>query len=809
MRGLSYDLRHASRALLRSPGYTVVALLTLAIGIGANTAIFSVVNSVLLKPLAFPEPQALVRVYEGSPGVRGTASPPNFMDWQRDNAVFAGMAAYARTAAALTGRGDAKRIAGAAVTAGYFPVLGQAPLLGRTISATETGAGQERVAVLGHALWQREFAGDPGIVGRTVQLEGRDYAVIGVMPAGFEYPAGAELWVPLTFSEEELATQRGAHYLDVIARLRQGIALEEAASQMAAIAQVLEARYPESNTGATIAVRDLRDSIVGDVRPGLLILLGAVGFVLLIACVNVANLLLARTAARQRELAVRKALGAARGRLVGHVLTESVLLAVAGGIAGTLLAMFGLRVLLALPVEGMPRLADTRLDLTVLCFTAAVSMLTGILFGLLPAVRAGMTPHLTAALKSGGPAVTTDRAGGRTRGALVVTETALAVLLLTGAGLLLKSFVELQRVDPGFNPSGVLTFDMALPSARYPEPGQSRAFFSELNRRVETLPGVESVAGVFGLPFTGFNYTISVEELDGGPGYTGPADTRYTQVRIVTPAYFRTMGMRLLKGRTLADTDRASAPPVVVVNESAAALLWPAGDPLGHTFELGTTLGLGGARVGGTVVGVVADIKHSSLADDAPPEIYAAHAQFPVDFMSVVVRSSVPPGSLIPVIRNEVREIDPALPLDQVRTMEERLAASLALPRFYMLLLAIFAAAALILAAVGIYGVLAYAVRQRSNEIGIRRALGAQSADVLRMVVAKAMLLAGGGLFAGLLASFALTRILSGFLYGVGATDPLTFAAVAVLLGGVALLSSLIPARRAARLDPVVALRNE
>jgi putative ABC transport system permease protein len=804
-----HDLRYAVRSLLKSPGFTIVAVLTLAIGIGANTAIFSVVNAVLLKPLPLPEPGELVRVYELNEGQPWTASPPNFVDLRRENSVFEEMAAYTGTAAALTGDGEAKRVAGSVVTAGFFPVLGTTPMLGRAISPADTVTGQDRVVVLSHDLWQRHFRADPAIVGRSVRLEGRDHTVIGVMPPGFDYPAGAELWAPLAFSEEDLTTQRGAHYLKVIARLAPGVTVDQASAQMAAIGRVLELRYPDTNTGVSASAVGLRDALVGDVRPALLILLGAVGFVLLVACANVANLLLARTAGRRRELAVRSALGAGRDRLVRHVLTESVLLALAGAAAGLLLAVLGLQLLLTLPVEDVPRLERTELDGAVLGFTVAVSMFTGVLFGLLPALKAGSTRDLTGALKAGGSAVAGDRARGCTRGALVVAEMALAVLLLTGAGLLLKSFVELQRVDPGFNPRGVLTFDMALPGARYPEPHQARTFFAELKQRINALPGVESVAGVFGLPLSRFNYVMSVEKVDGGPAYKTPGEEPYTQVRIVTPEYFHTMEIPLLAGRALAESDRAGTQPVVVVNESAAKLLWPGDDPLGHTFELGTTLGIGGARVGGTVVGVVADIKHDGLSEPSRPAVFAVHSQFPVDFMSMTVRTSVPPQSLIAAIREEVRAMDSELPFDQVRTMEQRLSESVAQPRFYMSLLGIFAAAALILAAIGIYGVMSHSVRNRTNEIGVRRAVGADAGDVVAMVLKQAMKLAVGGLVLGLLAAFLLTRVLSGLLFGVSATDPGTFIGVALLLAAVAIAASYIPARRATRVDPMIALREE
>lgn len=809
MGDIRHDLRHAWRALLKNPGFTLVALLTLAIGIGANTAIFSVVNAVLLKPLPFPEADRLVRVYEGTTGGLETASPPNFADWRNENTAFDEMGAYVMTMAAVSGAGEARRLTGSAVTAGFFPVLASPPLLGRTISAADAVEGRHHVVVLSHALWQRQYHGDPEILGRTLRLDGRDHTVIGIMRPDFAYPAPAAFWVPLPFSETDLATQRGAHYLDVIARLAPGITIEEASSQMAAIADVLEARHPDTNTGSSAGVIGMKDALVGEVRPALLMLLGAVGFVLLIACGNVANLLLARMAARRRELAVRNALGAGRHRLVRLVLTESVLLSIGGGVAGVLLAMLGLEVLLALPIQGVPRLEHVRLDFSVLAFTAAVSLFTGLLFGLLPALKACLVSDLTAALKSGGAAATTDREGGRTRRALVVAEMALAVLLLFGAGLLLRSFIELQSVDPGFNAQAVLTFDIALPSARYPEPQQARAFFAELQQQVATLPGVEGVGSVFGLPLSGFNYVISVERMDGAPAYDRPGNERYTQVRVVTPSYFQVMEIPLLAGRMLTDQDRAGAGPAVLVNESAAKLLWPGRDPLAHELELGTTLGVGAMRVGGPVVGVVADVRHAGLDAHARPEVYVTHSQFPVDLLSVVVRTSVPPQSLVPAIRERLHAIDSELPFDDVRTMEQRVAASVAQPRLTMFLLGIFALAALFLAAIGIYGVLAYAVRQRSNEIGVRRALGAPASHVMRMVVGQAMTLAGAGLVIGLLAAFGVTRLLTGFLYGVSATDPATVAVVTVLLAMVALLASVGPARRAVRLDPMKALREE
>jgi predicted permease len=494
---------------------------------------------------------------------------------------------------------------------------------------------------------------------------------------------------------------------------------------------------------------------------------------------------------------------------VRHVLAESLLLALLGGIAGVLIALLTLQLLPMLEVVGLPRLEQAELDSAVLLFATASSLFTALLFGALPAGRAASTADITGALKSSGGAITADRAGGRTRAALIIAEVALAVLLLAGAGLLLKSFVELQRVDPGFNPSGVLTFNMPLPSARYAEPQQSRAFFAELNRRIEALPGVEATASVFGLPLSGFSYIITVETLDGVPAYDSPGNERLTQVRVVTPQYFNVMQIPLRAGRELSDRDRADTQPVVVVNESAAELLWPGANPLGRTFELGTTLGAGGGSAGGTVVGVVADIKHNGLGSETQPEVFFAHDQFPVDTISMTVRTSVPPESLIAPIREQVREMDSELPLDRVVTLEQSLSESVAQPRFYTLLLGIFAAVALVLAAIGIYGVMTYSVRNRTSEIGVRLALGAESNDVLGMVLTQAMKLALGGLILGLFAAFLLTRVLSGLLYGVSATDPVTFFGVAMLLATVALLASYIPARRATRVDPMTALREE
>jgi putative ABC transport system permease protein len=809
MSELLHDIRYAVRSLKKSTGFTLVTVLTLALGIGANTAIFGVVDAVLLETLPAPEPDELVQVFETSESEKWTVSPPNFTDWRAQSTVFEEMAAHYADSFALSGGGAAESVLGEWVTAGFFRVLGREPLLGRAFTPADTVVGRDRVVVLSHALWQRRFGGRPDVLGRSIELEGESRTVVGVMPPGFAFPAEAELWVPLAFTPEDLGTQRGAHYLDVLARLRDGVTIEQASTELTLIARRLEAQYPDTNAGAGVAVVGLQEALTGGVRPALLILLGAVGLVLLIACANVANLLLARAAERRRELALRSALGAGSGRILRAGLTESLVLALLGGAAGLALALAALEVLVASPPAGVPRIEDARIDLTVLGFTLGLSLLTGLLFGLAPAVKAARTADLGRALREGGAGSVGGSARSRGRNALVVAEMALAVLLLVGAGLLLKSFVELQVVDSGFDPQGVLSFHVSLPETRYPEPRQSRAFFAGLLERIRSLPGVDGAAGVFGLPLSGFSYSMSVEVLDGAPAYERPGEEKSTQLRVVTPGYFDVMRIPLVAGRPLTERDREEAPLAVVVNESAARLLWPDDAPLGHTLELATAFGLGGPRAGGTVVGVVRDIRHRGPREASRPEVFLAHAQFPVDFMSVTVRTSVPPESLVNPIRGELQQLDPELPMDSIRTMEQRLADSIAEPRFYMLLLSAFAASALFLASIGIYGVIAYAVKNRVAEIGIRRALGARAGDVVRMVVGGAVALALGGLAAGLLAALALTRILSGLLYGVSATDPLTFAGVAIVLLAVALLASFIPARRAARVDPMTALREE
>jgi putative ABC transport system permease protein len=808
MNTLLQDIRYAARRLARSPGFTAMVVLVLALGIGGTAITFGVVDAVLLRPLAFPRSAELVRVFSTwEEGVKGSVSPPDFEDWRAQNRSFAELAAINEGSFALTGDGPAEQIPGSAVTGGFFAVMGVRPLLGRTMTPADDAFDGPKVAVLGYTLWRRRFGGDSSIVGRPVRLDGETYTVLGVMPAGFAYPDGSELWLPQRFSAAELSTQRGAHYLDVVGRLRPGVTLAAADRDIRQIAANLTQAYPRSNAHSGAGVTSLRDAMVGDVRAPLLILLGAVGVVLLIACTNVAGLLVVRGIGREREIAIRTALGAGRGRLIRALLVESVALAVLGGLTGTLLAVWGTDVIAGVSGLGIPLLAQTRVDAGVLAFTGVLTLATALLFGLLPAWQTAAAGGLAARLHAEGRGTTGSRL--RTRNMLVVAQTALAVLLLIGAGLLIKSFARLQRVDPGFDPQHVLTFGIALPDAAYPKPEQSALFYQQLTERLEALPGVRSAGAVFGLPLTGFGYSISLFELDGRVLSQEDQNRRSVQVRVVTPDYFRAMGMRIRRGRGVTAGDRAGAPPVIVLNEAAAHYIWPGEDPLGHRLTIGTRLGLGGERVGGEVIGVIGDIRERSLAQPARPTIFMAHAQFPTGFMGVAIRSAGDPLTLTEPARAALAATDPNVPLFRLRSMQQLVDANVAQPKAYTLLLTIFALVAITLAGVGLYGVLSQSVVQRGRELGVRMALGASARDVVALVLGQGVQLAAAGVALGLATAFAATRALQSLLFGVRAQDPVTFAVVGGGLFLVALFASLLPARRATRVDPMEALRAE
>ena len=802
---LRQDLAYGVRRLRQAPGFSLIAIATLALGIGANGAIFSVVNAVLLRPLPFGEPGRLVRVsqvWEGRPVVY---SPQNFLDVQAAARSFESLAACDSGWWHLTGRGRPVRLEGAEVSASFFDLLQVRPLLGRAFAPGENEPGHRKVTVIGYALWRDRFGGDPAVIGQTVQLDRDPYIVIGVAPAGFSFPEGVEVWTPMEYDARFRTNSRGAWYLTVIGRLREGVAVAQAKAEVATIADRLARQYPDADAGLGGTVEPLRDALVRDSWTALLVLLGAVGLVLLIACVNVANLLLALVAARETELAVRTALGAGRARLVRQLLTESMVLALLGGLAGILVAAFSLDALLGLQPQGIPRLAEVRLDRTVLAFSAALSVLTGLVFGSFPALQ--MTRRATAqGLREGSRGVLGGR-GHRLRGGLVIGQMALAMVLLAGAGLLLRSFERLRHVPPGFRTDSALTFRISLPESAYKEDAPRVGFYRELLAQLSALPGVRSAGAVMGLPLSGAHFNLSFA-VKGRPPIP-PAQQPTLEVRVATPDYFRTMGIPILQGRGLTAADDARSPQVAVISQSAARRHFGNEDPLGKFIVLGWGSGPGTARAGGEVVGIVGDVKEKGLAEDVPPEIYLPYAQRPVQSMDVVLRSSVSPRSLLPAAEAVLRGLDPEIPLARPATLDEVLARSISEPRFYMLLLGTFAFLAVFLAALGIFGVMSYAVVQRSREIGIRVALGAHPCDVLRMVLRHALVLAVVGVSAGLAGALALSRVIGSLLFELSPTDPATLGAVAVLLTAVALLASWLPARRATRVDPLIALRSE
>jgi predicted permease len=802
---LRQDLVYALRRLAHAPGFSVVAVATLALGIGANSAIFSVINAALLRPLPYPEPERLVMVsavWEGKPVV---ISPQNFLDLEAAARSFEGLAAITGGGITLGGRGAPARVEGAGVGARFFDVLGARPFLGRGFLAGENEPGRTKVMVLGERLWRERFGADPALVGQTVQLNREAHVVVGIAPAHLRYPEGAELWTPLEYDAVFRSHSRGAWYLTVIGRLRPDVPIEAARQEVAIIAERLARQHPDQNAGVGATVRPLHSALVGESRTALLVLLGAVGLVLLIACVNVANLLLARVAAREGELAVRVALGAGRRRLVRQLLTESVVLALLGGAAGVLLASATLGSILALQPEGVPRLAEVRLDRTVMLFAAALSVLTGLTFGLFPALATTGRP--TAVTLREGSRGLLRGSGQRLRGGLVVAQVALAMMLLAAAGLLIRSFDRLLRVDPGFRADSALTFRLGLPASAYGEEPRRVAFFAELLRRLEALPGVRSAGAVMGLPLGGLSFTLSFEVAGRPP--LPPAQQPSMQMRVATPGYFRTMGIPLLRGRGLEPSDTADSKQVVVLSESAARRFFAGEDPIGQRITIGWRRPEGRPPAGGEVVGIVGDVRELGLDQEQPPEAYVPHAQLPAEGMDVVLRTSVDPLSLGPAVARAVAELDPELPVARVRTLEAIVARSVSEPRFYTVLLAAFAAMAVGLAALGIFGVMSYAVVQRSREIGIRVALGAHPGDVRRMVLGHALGLALAGVAIGLAGAAALSRVIRSLLFQVSPTDPATLAGVAAVLLAVALLASDLPARRATRVDPLDALRAE
>ena len=805
------DIRFGFRTLLRSPATSVVALLTLALGIGANTAIFSVVNGVLLQPLPYPDPGDLVVVLESNPGLgfpRFSVSPPNFDDWRRQNQVFESMAAVSVGRFNLTGGERPEAVYGAQVTPELFRTLGVAPALGRGFLPEEGRAGGPKVVVLSHALWQRRFGSDPGIVNRQILIDGESFTVIGVMPSSFRFPSRGEVWMPLPWDFPP--ESRGGHFLNVVGRLKDGITLERARTEMKAIAARLELQYPDSNKGWTTDLRLLQDATVEGVRPALLLLLAAVAFVLLIACANVANLLLARLASREREIAVRTALGAGRVRLVRQMVTESIVLFLVGGALGLLLATWATRALVAFYGDSLPRQQEVGIDSRVLLFTLVLALVTGILFGLAPALSA-TSGGLFGALKEGGRAVAGGARGRLMRNLLVLGEVAVALVLLVGAGLLLRSFARLRAVDPGFRPKGVLTAEIILPAKKYAEQEPQILFTRELLDRLRAIPGVQSADTVFPLPLDQNGFVLAFE-VQGRPVAASEDSSLHANIRLVTPDFFRTMGIRVLQGRVFTPRDDAKSVPVIVVNKIMADRIWPGENPIGKRITFSDTEDPDLEWM--EVVGVVAGIRHQALDKDPGSEVYWAQLQSPVGGqLSIVLRTQGEPTKLAGSVREAVRSIDNELPVERVRTMEDVVSEALSSSRFQTVLLGIFAGVALLLAAIGVYGVISYSVAQRTHEIGIRMALGARRPEVLGLVVRQGMTLVLAGVGLGLAFSLLLTWWLSeriaGFVYGGRAVDPLTLVAVPLVLLAVALLANWLPALRATRVEPVVALRSE
>jgi putative ABC transport system permease protein len=796
------DLKYSLRSLARNPGFAAIAILTLGLGIGANSAIFSVVNSVLLRPLPFSDATRLTMVWLSSPQ-RGAdvTSYPNYLDWKKSG-TFAGMAAFTPLGANITGDGTTpERVPAALVSADFFTVLGAKPELGRAFQAREETAGEDTVVILSNGLWKRRFGSDPNIVGRTFRVRGRTLTIIGVMPSGFDFPEKAELWLPLAPGPGEREA-RGALWLRVVARLKPGSSLENSQAGMDIVAAQLAKEYPGVLQDAGIAVKPLRDYLVGDVRPALLVLLGAVLFVLLIACANIANLLLARAAAREQEIAVRSALGASRGRVVRQLLTESIALGLLGGVAGLLFALWGVGILRSASPPGLRNVAEISVDGRVLAFTLAVSIVTGILFGLVPALQVSR-PRFSLALRDRGAS------GGKRRGltlkALVVAEVALALVLLIVAGLLLQSFARLDRIDPGFHPRQVLALSVSLTGSDYPEPARIIAFYQGLVERVRSLPGVQSAGATSAVLLSDLadSGRISVE------GHLNPTPEQQVEVTMdsVTPEFFGTLGVPLISGRLFTAQDAAAPTQVAVINRTMARRFWPGEDPVGKRFKFGPA---GVAEIPWvTVLGVVGDARRSSLEHDEPPSSFLPHAQLPASNMTLVVRAaSGDPRQLAPAILREIHSLDPNQPVTRVATIEELIGERLLLRRFNAFLLGAFSLLALTLAAVGIYGVISYTVSQSTRDIGIRLALGAQGRDVLRMVLGNGLWLILPGIALGIGGALVAGRVLSHLLFGITATDPVTFLGLSLFLALLACAASYIPARRAARLDPLKALRT-
>jgi putative ABC transport system permease protein len=803
METLLQDIRYGARVLWRKPLFTTVAVLTLTLGVGANTAIFSVVNGVLLRPLPYKDSDRIQTLWQNNKqeGVeREDVSSANFLDWRDQTQSFDQMSLIEPFSLTLLGTGDPENFRCWLVTSGFFEILGVGALHGRTFLPEEYQPGSQRAVVIGYGLWQRRFGGDPGIVGTTLMLSGQPVTVVGVMPPEFQFPAGREVWFPRFFTERDRQI-RGSPFMKSVARLKSGVTVEQAQADLDGVALRLAQQYPETNRGSGASVVPLGEQLVGNVRPALLMLLGAVGFVLLIACANVANLTLARGAERQKELAIRAALGARRARLLRQLLTESVLLAVIGGVGGILLAVWGTDLIVALGPRNLPRLDEVGISPSVFVFALAVSLITALIFGLIPSLQFSK-PDLNESLKEGGRS-SSGFVRQRLRAVLVISEVALALTLLVGAGLLIRSFARLLQTDPGFTADRALTLEVHVwGTSRTPE--QRAAFFEQTLDRISLLPGVQSAAAVSSLPF--HDNRIGIEgpfTIEGRPSPTGQEQVA-TSI-FATTDYFKSMGIPLLRGRTLTRFDNQDAAQVMLINDAMARRFWPDDDPVGKKL----TFRAAGPPVTREIVGVVGDTKQAGLDSNPRPEIFLPHLQSPYGSMTYIVRTTADPVSLLSAVKNEIWSVNKDQPFASISTMEGLVSRSLGDRRFNLILLGAFASIALVLAGVGIYGVISFSTSQRIHEIGVRVALGASRGDIFRLVVRQALILTLAGVGIGLVAALVLTRYFASMLFGVTASDPLTFAGVSLLLCGVAFGASYIPARRAMRVDPMTALRYE
>jgi putative ABC transport system permease protein len=810
MDALLQDVRYAIRTLVRTPGFAIVAIIALALGIGANTAIFTIVNAALIEPLPYKDPDRLVLVWESSarrPGRSNTVGPANYIRWRERATAFEDLSGFADIRAVITGGAEPEEVTAQLVMGGMFQILGVPAMLGRTFTDAELRDPASNVAVLSHRLWQRRFGADPGVVGRTVQLNNASTTIVGVMPPDVQLLTKLSLvgrptdvWLPYPLSESA-RTPRGRS-ISVVGRLKPGVSIQQGQAEMDTIAAGLAAEFPQFDTGWTVRVVSIRDELAGDIRPALLVLAGAVAFVLLIACANVANLLLARGASRNREMAIRSALGAARIRVMRQLFTESLVLGVAGGIVGLLVAQWSLDLLIALSPVDLTALGHVRLSYPVLAFTAAVSIVTAVICGFAPAFE-GARADVQESLKEGARQVAGGRRARRLRQIFVVSEVALAVVLLVGAGLMIRSFASLQAVDTGMNTRDVLTVRVALPGRKYNEPSKTMRFFEDAVRRAAAIPGVQSTGIVSYLPFAGLGAGTRFTIVGEPP--PAPGNDLTTDVTVCDVGYLQTLRLQLLKGRLFAEREMRERSNVVVINEALATRYFPGQDPIGKQL----VISMNDPIVPTAIIGVVSNAKFENLRTEAKPTSYWPHPQLPYTAMTLTVRTSGDPMSFASALEREVHAIDKDQPVSDVRTMEQWVARTLAQARFSSTLLSIFALLALMLASIGIYGVMSYAVTQRTSEIGIRLALGADTRNILSLVVGNGLRLAGLGLAIGVILALLLSRTLGSLLFNTAATDPLTFTGVVGVLGAVALLASYLPARRASHIAPVEALRDQ